>query len=84
MRAYVPHKVAIPAAIVVVLALTFLLSCSQTEHPTVVIRTASNGATIIAQENRGLDVVSVQVWFRDGALYEATDEIGEAALLHCA
>ncbi len=84
MRTYVPNRAAILAAAILVLALVFLMSCSRTERPTTVIRTAPNGSTIIIQENRGIQVVSVQVWVRDGALYEAADQVGEAALLHAA
>jgi len=84
MRSYAPQKAAILAAALIALALIFLMSCSTGESPSTVIRTAPNGATIIVEENRSIQVVSVQVWVRDGALYEATDQVGEAMMLHSA
>ncbi len=82
MRTYATQKAALVAAAIVALALVGLLSCSRGERPTTVIRTVPNGTTIIVQENRGIDVVSVQAWIRDGALYEPIDQVGEAMLLH--
>ncbi len=84
MRTYATQKTALLAVAIIALALVCLLSCSRGERPTTVIRTVPNGATIIVQENRGIHVVSVQVWVRDGALYEPPDLVGEAMLLHSA
>jgi len=82
MRTYATQKTVILAAAILALALICLLSCSRSERPTTVVRTAPNGTTIIVQENRGIKVVSVQAWFREGALYEPTDQVGAATLLH--
>ncbi len=82
MRSYATQKAALLAAVILAVALVCLLSCSRGERPTTVIRTVPNGTTIIVEENRGIEVVSVQVWVRDGALYEPTDQVGAAMLLH--
>ena len=78
MRTYASQKTAILAVAIVALALMCLLSCSRGERPTAVVRTLPNGTTVIVQENRGMQVVSVQAWFREGALYEPTDHVGAA------
>ncbi len=84
MRTHALQKTVITTAAVLALSLALLAGCSTGEGPTTVIRTAPNGVTIIVEENRGVQVVSVQAWIRDGALYEPHDEVGEAMMLHSA
>jgi predicted Zn-dependent peptidase len=71
------------AALLYLLAAILLAGCSTEEERTTVthVRVLSNGATVYAHENRASDVVSVQAWVRDGALFESADEAGMAYLL---
>jgi zinc protease len=55
--------------------------CARQERPAPQVRHLPNGLTVIAKENRAADVVSVQVWVRDGAVYEAPGDAGTANLL---
>lgn len=55
--------------------------CAREERPAPQLRHLPNELTIIAKENRAVDVVSVQVWVRDGAVYEAPGDAGTAGLL---
>jgi zinc protease len=55
--------------------------CAREERPAPQLRHLPNGLTVIAKENRAADVVSVQVWVRDGAVYEAPGDAGTANLL---
>ncbi len=55
--------------------------CATEERPGPQVRHLPNGLTVIAKENGAADVVSVQVWVRDGAVYEAPDDAGTANLL---
>lgn len=55
--------------------------CARQERPTPQPRHLPNGLTVIVKENRAADVVSIQVWVRDGAVYEAPRDAGTADLL---
>jgi zinc protease len=64
------------------LFLSSLWGCGEEEtRETRVSRTLDNGLTIVAVENAASDVVTIQAWVADGALYEDADEAGEAFLL---
>lgn len=71
------------AAVLSLLATILLVGCStEVERTTVThVRVLPNGATVYAQENRASDVVSVQAWVRDGALFESSEDAGIAFLL---
>ncbi len=72
------------AAVLSLLAVFLLAGCSTTEveRTTVThVRVLPNGVTVYAHENRASDVVSVQAWVRDGALFESQEEAGIACLL---
>lgn len=71
------------AAALSVLAATLLVGCSrETQRTTTTrVRVLPNGVTVYARENRASDIVSVQAWIRDGALFEAPDEVSAACLL---
>jgi zinc protease len=57
---------------VLVTALLLLAAgCAEQESPGPQHRSLPSGLTVITRENRAADVVSVQVWVRDGAVYEA-------------
>ena len=71
------------AALAVLLSTAVLTGCSG-ERPTkttTVHRVLPNGITVIVSENRASDVAAVQLWVRDGALFETADEAGAARLL---
>lgn len=74
------------AAVVLLLAATLVAGCStEVERTTTThVRVLPNGVTVYAQENRASDVVSVQAWVRDGALFEKREEAGIAYLLSSA
>jgi zinc protease len=55
--------------------------CATEERPAPQLRHLPNGLTVIVKENRAADVVSAQVWVRDGAVYEAPGDAGTADLL---
>jgi zinc protease len=67
--------------LIAVAALALLAGCAQEQRRPSETRVLPNGLTIIAKENRSSDVVSLQAWIRDGALFETPDEAGRAALL---
>ncbi len=71
------------AAVLSLLAVFLLAGCSsEVERTTAThVRVLPNGVTVYAHENRASDVVSVQAWVRDGALFESSDEAGIACLL---
>jgi zinc protease len=63
-------------------ALGLLGGCGPGTRTTVVVhRTTDNGVVIIARENRASSLVAMQVFLRDGALFETPDEAGAADLL---
>ncbi|MBD3348242.1 MAG: hypothetical protein GF400_03470 [Candidatus Eisenbacteria bacterium] len=70
-------RLVLPCAAAAVLA----AGCGVEEEPERVSRTLPNGARVLVRENRASNVVSVQTWVADGALYETPDEAGEAYLL---
>ena len=71
------------AAVLCLLAAFLLVGCAtEAERTTTThVRVLPNGVTIYAQENRASDVVSVQAWVRDGALFESSEDAGVACLL---
>jgi zinc protease len=71
------------ATIVFLAAALLLAGCSPEAERTEVthVRVLANGATVYTHENRASDVVSVQAWIRDGALFERREEAGIAYLL---
>jgi len=72
-----------PLSRVLVLCAAALLAggCAVEEEPAEVSRLLPNGARILVKENRASDVVAVQAWVADGALYESPEEAGAAYLL---
>ena len=63
-------------------ALILFAGCStQRRETTTVVRTLPNGITIAVQENYASEVVAVQLWMRDGVLFEKPEEAGIANLL---
>jgi len=72
----------LPAAAFIALLFALLLAgCGQERTTTTVRVVTDNGAVVIARENRASSVVAVQVYVRDGAFFEASDEAGTANLL---
>jgi zinc protease len=71
------------AAVLSLMAATLLAGCSGEVERTAVtrVRVLPNGVTVYAHENWASDVVSVQAWIRDGALFESSDKAGIAFLL---
>ena len=65
------------------LLVLFLAGCGQerTTVTTTVHMITDNGAVVIARENRASSVVAIQVYVRDGAFFETSDEAGSANLL---
>jgi zinc protease len=61
--------------------LALLTGCAREKRPVSTLVVLPNGLTVIAKENRASDIVSLQAWVRDGALYETPGETGAAALL---
>ena len=55
--------------------------CGEERGPEQVSRTLPNGVRLLVRENRASEVVAVQAWVADGALYETPDEAGLAYLL---
>jgi predicted Zn-dependent peptidase len=72
---------ALNAAVAAILAVSLLAGCGQERTTTVVHTVTDNGATIIARENRASSLVAMQVFVRDGALFETPEEAGTADLL---
>lgn len=64
-----------------VFALVLLAGCGRETTTTTVSIVASNGITVIARENTASDVVALQLWLRDGALFETAEQAGAANLL---
>jgi len=58
-----------------------VVGCAREERPGPQVRVMPNGLTVIARENRGADVVSVQAWVREGTLYETAQSSGTAYVL---
>jgi len=72
----------LPAAAIIALLFVLLLAgCGQERTTTTVRIVTDNGAVVIARENRASSVVAIQVYVRDGAFFEASDEAGVANLL---
>jgi zinc protease len=71
------------AAILFLLTAFMLAGCSPEAQRTTTthVRVLDNGVTVYTNENRASDVVSVQAWVRDGALFEAQEDAGIAYLL---
>jgi zinc protease len=71
------------AAALFLMTVAFVVGCSgEAERAAVTrVRVLPNGVTVFAHENRASDVVSVQAWVRDGALFESSDQAGIAFLL---
>jgi predicted Zn-dependent peptidase len=69
--------------IIAAVAAALLLSsgCAERREATSVHMTLDNGATLITRENRASEVVAIDVFVRDGALFEKPQEAGEANLL---
>lgn len=66
----------------VLLAMLLPLGCSRGERTTIeVFRTLPNGVAIAVKENHGSDVVAMQLFVRDGALFESPQEAGLANLV---
>jgi len=57
--------------LLVIALLLFAAGCAEQESPGPQHRRLPSGLTIIAKENGAADVVSVQVWVRDGVVYES-------------
>ena len=64
------------------LSILLLAGCGQERTTTIVHTVTDNGAIIIARENRASGVVATQLYVRDGAFFETSDEAGIANLLH--
>ncbi|MBM3307397.1 MAG: insulinase family protein [Candidatus Eisenbacteria bacterium] len=56
-------------------------SCARQEPSGPQVRHLQNGLTIIAKPSRAADVVSVQVWVRDGTIYESPRDAGASSVL---
>ncbi len=69
------------AAIAAMLFILLLAGCGQERTTTTVRMVTDNGAVIIARENRASGVVAIQVYVRDGAFFETSDEAGAANML---
>jgi zinc protease len=66
----------------VLLAMLLPLGCSRGERTTIeVFRILPNGITVAVKENHGSDVVAMQLFVRDGALFESPQEAGIANLV---
>jgi len=63
------------------LPLLVLGGCATDEGATTLTQVLDNGAVVIVRENRSSEVVTVQVWIRDGALYEPPAGRGAAYML---
>ena len=63
------------------LSILLLAGCGQERTSTTVYMVTDNGAIIIARENRASGVVAIQLYVRDGAFFESSDEAGAANLL---
>jgi len=62
-------------------AFPVFVGCGTDEGATTVTRVLDNGAVVIVQENHASEVVTAQVWVRDGALYESPAGRGAAFVL---
>ncbi len=69
------------AAVVVMLSILLLAGCGQERTTTIVHMVTDNGAIIIARENRASSVVAIQLYVRDGAFFETSDDAGAANML---
>lgn len=58
-----------------------LPGCAEEERPAQVSRTLPNGVRLLVRENRASNLVAVQAWVADGALYETPSEAGSAYML---
>lgn len=63
------------------LSILLLAGCGQERTTTIVHTVTDNGAIIIARENRASSVAAIQLYVRDGAFFETSDEAGTANLL---
>lgn len=62
-------------------ALLLPTGCAERRETISVHTVLSNGATVMTRENRASEVVAIAVFVRDGALFEMSEEAGEANLL---
>jgi predicted Zn-dependent peptidase len=69
------------AAVAAIISISLLAGCGQERTTTIVHTTTDNGAVIIARENRASSLVAMQVFVRDGALFETPEQAGTADLL---
>jgi zinc protease len=69
-------------AIAAMFLILLLAGCGRERTTTTVHMVTDNGAVIIARENRASGVVAIQLYVRDGAFFETSDEAGVANLLH--
>ncbi len=69
------------AAIAAMLFILLLAGCGRERTATIVHTVTDNGAVIIARENRASGVVAIQVYVRDGAFFETSDDAGAANVL---
>ena len=67
--------------LLVIAPLLLAAGCAEQESPGPQHRSLPSGLTVIAKENRAADVVSVQVWVRDGVVYEAPDDARVSGVL---
>jgi zinc protease len=76
-------KRAYPRLVAAVLAAVVLLTtgCAEKRTTTTAQRVLPNGATVLVRENRASEVAAINVFVRDGALFEAEDDAGQANLL---
>ncbi|MBN2565535.1 MAG: insulinase family protein [Candidatus Eisenbacteria bacterium] len=76
-------KRVITSLAVAALAAAILLptGCAERRTTTTVHRVLPNGVTVVARENRASEVAAIDVFVRDGALFETTGQAGEANLL---
>jgi zinc protease len=65
----------------VALLAALLMGCEEETRVTAVSETLDNGLRIDARENRASEIVALQAWVADGALFEDADEAGIAHLL---
>lgn len=76
------RRVTKSAAVAIAVMVLILVGCGrETTTTTTVYRTTDNGAVVIARENRASGVAAMQIYVRDGALFESPDEAGTANLL---
>jgi zinc protease len=70
-----------PLAVAVLAAVLLTAGCAERRTTTTYHSLLPNGVTVVVRENRASEVASLQVFVKDGALFETPEQAGAANLL---